>query len=339
MKNMKNIKKNIEVKETIRQPEGESNQPSQALRTARLALITGIAILLGLLAGCGSAAEEPAADFEFSIPAYEGEAAVEVNDNKPVFEQDLLNEESFEEYGPLDKHGRCTDALANLSYDTMPAEGEERGNISEIHPTGWKSRQGWERCHLIAWKLSAENDNKRNLVTGTHYMNSTGMAPYEDEVCGYIRRTGNHVLYEAEPVFRGKDMVCAGVRMQAESVEDNGRGVSFHVFCFNVEPGYDIDYKTGSVAKAGQSAGQTAGASQNSYQQAEGSQGSGQSNSASQNSGSGQRVYILNTNTMRFHYPSCASVAEMSGRNREKVKANRQDLIRQGYEPCGECEP
>ena len=249
---------------------------------------------------------------DFAIPEYTGEPSVMVNNNIPVFAQSLKTEESFEMYGTLDKQGRCTTAIANLSVDTQPGGNEARGDISSVHPSGWMSGQGWERCHLIGWQLSGENDNPKNLVTGTHYMNVDGMLPYENKVDWYISETGNHVLYEVTPVFDGKNMICSGVHMQAESVEDKGSGVSFNVFCFNVKPGYTINYKTGETIVADEEL-----AEQQRF----------------------ARGYVLNTNTMKFHYPSCSSVAQMADHNKEFVTISREELIEKGYTPCGNCEP
>ena len=159
----------------------------------------------------------------------------------------------FESYSELDALGRCGTATACLGPETMPADDEERESISEIKPSGWDQafydsiRDGalWNRCHLIAWSLSAENANERNLVTGTRSMNAESMLPYEEEVARYIDRTGNHVLYRATPVFEGQELVCRGILIEAESLEDDGRGVSFSVFCVNVQPGVAIDYDTG----------------------------------------------------------------------------------------------
>lgn len=249
---------------------------------------------------------------DFALPVFADEPSVEINHNVPVFDDALKTEESFETYGALDKHGRCTTAIANLSTDTQPAASEGRGDISSVHPSGWMSDQGWERCHLIGWQLSGENDNPRNLVTGTHYMNVEGMLPFENQVEWYITETGNHVLYEVTPIFEGKNMVCAGVHMQGYSVEDAGAGVSFNVFCFNVKPGYDINYKTGEVTVADEEL-----ARQQSF----------------------NRGYVLNTNTMKFHYPSCSSVEKMAEHNKEYVETSREELIEAGYSPCGNCEP
>ena len=171
---------------------------------------------------------------------------------------------------------------------------------------------GWERCHLIGWQLCAENANERNLVTGTHYMNVTGMLPFENRVDWYISETGNHVLYEVEPVFQGKNMICSGVHMQAESVEDNGQGISFNVFCFNVSPGKEINYKTGEVTTVDREA-----AAANTF----------------------ERTYVLNTNTMKFHYPTCSSVGQMAEHNKEYATESREELMKRGFSPCGNCEP
>ena len=249
---------------------------------------------------------------DFAIPEFADEPSVEINNNTPVFDNALKTAESFETYGALDKHGRCTTAIANLSTDTQPGASEERGDISSVHPSGWMSDQGWERCHLIGWQLSGENDNPKNLVTGTHYMNVEGMLPYENQVEWYISETGNHVLYEVTPIFEGKNMVCAGVHMQALSEEDDGAGISFNVFCVNVKPGYDINYKTGEVTVADEEI-----ARQQSF----------------------NRGYVLNTSTMKFHYPSCSSVEKMAEHNKEYVETSREELIEKGYEPCGNCEP
>lgn len=247
-----------------------------------------------------------------NIPEYDGEPYVVINDNEPEFSEDLKTGEDFEVYGNLDRQGRCTAAVASLSVDTQPAGNEKRGDISSVHPSGWMSGMGWERCHLIGWQLCAENANDKNLVTGTHYMNVTGMLPFENRVDWYISETGNHVLYEVEPIFEGNNLICSGVHMQAESVEDNGSGISFNVFCFNVSPGEEINYKTGQVYETDEQQ-----AADNTF----------------------ARKYVVNTNTMKFHYPTCSSVAQMSDHNKQAVTDSKQQLIDKGYSPCGICQP
>lgn len=246
------------------------------------------------------------------IPEYDGEPYVVINDNEPEFSEDLKTGEDFEVYGNLDRQGRCTAAVASLSVDTQPAGNEKRGDISSVHPSGWMSGMGWERCHLIGWQLCAENANEKNLVTGTHYMNVTGMLPFENRVDWYISETGNHVLYEVEPIFEGNNLICSGVHMQAESVEDNGSGISFNVFCFNVSPGEEINYKTGQVYETDEQQ-----AADNTF----------------------ARKYVVNTNTMKFHYPTCSSVAQMADHNKQAVTDSKQQLIDKGYSPCGICQP
>lgn len=185
------------------------------------------------------------------IPAYTDTPYVELNGNEPDFDQADFTTESFETYGELDSLGRCTVAYANIGRDLMPTE--KRGDISSVHPSGWVQAQYdfvdgkslYNRCHLIGYQLTGENANERNLITGTRYLNVEGMLPFENLVADYIKETGNHVLYRVSPVFDGDDLVAEGVQMEAESVEDGGEGVCYNVFCYNVQPGVEIDYATG----------------------------------------------------------------------------------------------
>ena len=181
---------------------------------------------------------------------YDGDIAVEINGNVPVFTDEELSraENGFESYSRLDSLGRCGVAEASVCLDTMPAEDEKRTGMGSIYPTGWQSISFWSRCHLIGWQLTAENANERNLITGTTRLNMSGMLPYENMVAKYIgEHPGGHVLYRVEPLFKGRDLVASGVTMQAESVEDKGRGLSFNVYVFNYQPGYIIDYMDGTV--------------------------------------------------------------------------------------------
>ena len=224
-----------------------------------LMLVTGL-----ISAGCSAAVPESAQSSQNSsvsesisytledIPEYSGEPYTIISNNDPDFSESDLSAESFEEYGELDGLGRCTYAYACVSVDTMPTE--ERGDISSIKPTGWQSVQYdnvdgkylYNRCHLIGFQLTAENANERNLITGTRYMNVEGMLPFENMIADYINETGNHVLYRVTPVFRNNDLVAEGVIMEAESIEDNGEGILFNVFVYNVQPGIEIDYATGN---------------------------------------------------------------------------------------------
>lgn len=186
------------------------------------------------------------------VPDYTGTSYVEVNGNVPFFTEEEITKESFEKYGTQDALGRCTEALACLGRETMPKEGEERGKIGNIKPSGWHSvrydcvegKYLYNRAHLIGWQLGAENDNEKNLVTGTRYMN-TEMVYHENMVAEYIKETGNHVMYRVTPVFSNRELLCRGVLMEAYSVEDTGKGIEFCVYYYNVQPGVEIDYMTG----------------------------------------------------------------------------------------------
>ncbi len=185
------------------------------------------------------------------LPEYAGEPFVQINEGIPHFEKKMLTGVSRETYGELDAAGRCTSALACLGTDLMPQV--ERGSIGMIRPTGWKTVRYdfidgmylYNRCHLIGYQLAGENLNERNLITGTRYLNIEGMLPFENKVGSYIRRTGQHVLYRATPVFAGDELLARGVLLEAESVEDGGAAIQFCVYCFNVQPGVWIDYRTG----------------------------------------------------------------------------------------------
>ncbi|MBE5914143.1 MAG: hypothetical protein E7274_08780 [Pseudobutyrivibrio ruminis] len=176
-----------------------------------------------------------------------------VNDNVPYFsEEDLTRTDAFETYSELDSLGRCGVAYANICQELMPTE--PRGEIGSVKPSGWHTVNYHEyvdgnylynRCHLIGYQLSGENANEKNLITGTRYLNVEGMLPFEDKVAEYVEETGNHVLYRVTPVFEGDNLVASGVQMEAYSVEDQGTGVMFNVYCYNVQPGITIDYATG----------------------------------------------------------------------------------------------
>ena len=186
------------------------------------------------------------------IPEYTGSPYTEINDNEPEFEADDFSTEAFENYSELDDLGRCGVAYANICHEIMPTE--KRGAIGMVKPSGRltvkypeliKDRYLYNRCHLIGFQLAGENANTKNLITGTRYLNVDGMLPFEDEVADYVKETDNHVLYRVTPVFDGDNLVASGVQMEAESVEDDGAGVKFNVFCYNIQPGIGIDYATG----------------------------------------------------------------------------------------------
>ena len=185
------------------------------------------------------------------IPAYSGEAYVVINENVPFFTDKEITDQSYESYSALDMYGRCGVTIACIGQDIMPTE--ERGAIGMIKPSGWHTvkydivdgKYLYNRCHLIGYQLSGENANEKNLITGTRYLNVVGMLHFENEVAEYVEETGNHVMYRVTPIFEGNNLVASGVEMEALSVEDNGQGVCFHVYVYNVQPGITIDYATG----------------------------------------------------------------------------------------------
>lgn len=290
-----------------------------------------------------------------SLPSYDGVPFTEINGNEPFFLQADEQIGAFEEYGPLDSLGRPTWAFALVGKETMPTQ--KRGNISEVHPTGWHTDRYsfvdggalYNRCHLIAHSLAGEDANAANLITGTRSMNAQGMQPFEDEVLEYIRTTGNHVLYRVTPYFEGVELVARGVLMEARSIDDGGDGISFCVYCFNVQPGVAIDYATGdnNLDEASGQEGDARFGMKDAV--ASGSIGTslegGAAGTASTKVEEGaaevsvERAYVLNTNTRRFHYPDCASVKEMKSKNRKDITGSRDDIMAMGYGPCGSCHP
>ena len=189
------------------------------------------------------------------IPEYTDKIYIEINNNMPYFEESEYTTESFEKYSELDELGRCGVAYANISKEIMPPEGDERGSISSVKPTGWEQAKYdgeylYNRCHLIGYQLADEDANELNLITGTRYFNVNGMLPFENQVANYIKENeNNHVLYRVTPIFKEDNLLASGVEIEAYSVEDNGQGVCFNVFVYNVQPGITIDYKTGESSQ------------------------------------------------------------------------------------------
>lgn len=249
------------------------------------------------------------------VPAFSGVPYVVINDNKPEFTQKEIKPKSYESYVDLDALNRCGAAMACIGIDLMPTE--DRGAIGQVKPSGWQTvkydfvdgKYLYNRCHLIGFQLTGENANERNLITGTRYMNVEGMLPFENMVADYIKETGNHVLYRVTPIFDGDNLVARGVQMEAYSVEDEGEGIEFNVYVYNVQPGVIIDYATGESC----------------MEEAE------QEDHAD--------TYILNTGSKKFHRTDCESVKSIKETNRENYTGTRQDLINRGYEPCGACQP
>lgn len=252
-----------------------------------------------------------------------------LNNNIPEFSENEITTTAFEEYSELDDLGRCGVAFACIGEEIMPTE--ERGAIGQIKPSGWQmakydivdGKYLYNRCHLIGYQLSGENANEKNLITGTRYMNVDGMLPFENKVADYIKETKNHVMYRVTPIFEGNNLLAKGVHMEAFSVEDNGEGVSFNVFVNNIQPGIEINYLDGtSKLKSDNSSEKTTKKEEEKPE--------------NENS---DTIYILNTNTMKFHNEGCSSAKDIKPKNKESFNGTRTWLIDNGYSPCGICNP
>ena len=252
-----------------------------------------------------------------SIPEYSGSLYAEVNNNTPFFTENQLTTKSYEYYSALDKLGRCGITVACIGRDIMPTE--PRGDISSVKPTGWvqatyNGNYLYNRAHLIGFQLTGENANKQNLITGTAYFNVSGMLPFENMVADYIKETNNHVLYRVTPVFVDNELVARGVLIEAWSVEDNGDGICFNVFVYNVQPGVIIDYATGNSELE-------------------------QKDEPVIPDDAVECDYIANKSSKKFHLPDCRHVTNMSEANKEYFTATREEMIANGYSPCGTCKP
>ena len=282
------------------------------------------------------------------IPAYSGTPYTEVNGNKPYFTEADLTTQSFETYSELDSLGRCGVAYANVGQELMPTE--PRGEIGAVKPTGWHlvkydnvdGKYLYNRCHLIAYMLAAENANPQNLITGTRYLNVQGMLPFETKVCDYVKNTGNHVLYRVTPIFDGDNLLADGVLMEAYSVEDAGEGIQFCVFAYNVQPGIGIDYATGDNWAESSGTYQSTAASvavETPVPQPETDTAVQITPESSAPQESPGITYVLNTNTKKFHYPTCSSVDDMKEKNKQIYTGSREEVINMGYVPCKRCNP
>lgn len=268
--------------------------------------------------------------FDYSlVPEYSGNPYIEINDNKPYFTDDekSAGTSSFENYCDLDSMGRCGTAYASVGQDIMPTE--KRGEIGMIKPSGWHTvkydciadKYLYNRCHLIGYQLTGENANEKNLITGTRYLNVEGMLPYENMITDYVKETDNHVLYRVTPIFVKNELVARGVLMEAYSVEDSGAGVSFNIFCYNVQPGVTIDYQTGES------------------EENDSADISSETISSTENQQETDSEYIVNTNSKKFHTTDCGNAASIADKNKEVTNKSRDELISEGYAPAKCCNP
>ncbi len=253
-----------------------------------------------------------------SAADYSGDPYIVLEHNVPRFdEEDKQVTDAFEEYDPLDELGRCTVAYANIAKELMPTE--ERGSLSSVTPTGWHNNRydcvsgGWlyNRSHMIGFQLTGEQANPRNLITGTRYLNVEGMLPFENEVAAYVEDTDGHVLYRVTPIFRGDNLLAEGVTIEAWSMEDGGEAISIFVFCYNVQDGVVLDYATGENRAA---------------------------DSVPDNQPT-VVTFILNISTKKFHLTTCRYVASIAEENYQEYGGTRDELVVDGYTPCGICKP
>ena len=246
---------------------------------------------------------KPALDLS-TIPEYDGtKLYVAVNGNVPSFTVNQYTKEAYEYYTELDALGRCGIAVAVLGTETMPGANDERGSISHVSPSGWHGNGIYERSHLIAWALSNESANTKNLITGTYDLNGV-MQEFETMVLRYIKETGNHVLYRVVPIFEGNNLLASGVQMEAYSVEDEGEGIYFNIYIYNAQENCDIDYLTGDYEHH-----------------------------------KSDCRYVLNTNSKKIHKPDCSSVHDISDKNKQETDKTLSELKAEGYSPCGKCKP
>lgn len=296
-----------------------------------------------------------------AIPAYDGKAYVAVNNNEPFFMDSDMTTTAFENYSDLDSLGRCGVAYANICKDIMPTE--ERGKIGMIKPSGWhtvkydviKDRYLYNRCHLVGYQLAGENANPKNLITGTRYLNVDGMLPFENLVADYVNNTGNHVLYRVTPMFSGSNLVANGVLIEAKSVEDNGGGILFNVYCYNVQPGVGINYENGdswldgttpqeqsaqtgaaqnggSQSSTGSEAGESGSSGSITGSAASGSDTSPAENSVSDSSNSKTMVHITATGK-KYHRAGCRTL------KKSDTEVTLDEAKSMGLSPCGICNP
>ena len=271
---------------------------------------------------CNEKREKINGSIVYDIPPYSDKPFVSLNNNIPFFNDSEKIVSVIEEYSDLDNMGRCGVALACISVETMPTE--ERGEIGNIKPTGWHTikydivdgKYLYNRCHLIGYQLAGENANPQNLLTGTRYLNTEGMLQFENIVAEYVKETNNHVLYRVTPVFVEKNLLANGVILEAYSIEDNGIGVCFNVFCYNVQPGIKINYATGDSALL-----------------------LSPTDSSATQTFCYNNCYITNKNTKKFHHSYCSSVQDIKDKNKGIFNGERRELIELGFSPCKRCNP
>ena len=296
------------------------------------ATIACLLIILAQLVSCfgnnpPSSSTPPDVDGD-QLPGYNQTAYTEVNGNIPYFSTEDITTESYEYYSELDALGRCGVAVACIGVDIMPTEDRE-GSLS-VNPSGWehngKSNNNryefvdggyvYNRCHLIGFQLTGENSNAKNLITGTRFLNIEGMLPFENMVADFVKDTEMHVMYRVTPIYDGNNYVARGVLMEGYSVEDEGEGICFCIFAYNVQPGVVINYYTG--------------------------ENSADPDYAPNDGGSTDSItFVLNTSSKKYHLPTCTYAQSMKSENRFNYTGTPENfsILYSDYAPCGTCDP
>lgn len=277
--------------------------------------------------------EQRPAEKALGVPKFSGKPYAELNGNVPEFDEDEITDEAYEYFSELDSLGRCGYTEACVGVELMPTE--DRESISSVTPSGWINKKYdtelvdggyiYNRCHLIGFQLTGENANKKNLITGTRYMNVDGMLPFENMVADYVKETENHVMYRVTPIYDGSDLVACGVQVEAYSVEDEGEEISFNVYVYNVQPGIVIDYSTGESWLA---------------EEAPEIEDKGEEpTETTETAASGKKTYIINKKSKTVHDPTCSGATSMSESNKQEYTGSLFDLLADGYKACGTCDP
>ena len=326
-----------------------------------MVLFSFLSIIIPVITGCAEHDRKTAQAVQGSssswtsvlpaVPEYSGEPYLEINNDIPFFSNSELKTDTYLEYSTLDSMGRCGQASACLSPKTLVPQGTKRGQIGHIKPTGWRTvkydciyeKYLYNRCHMIAWSLSGTLDDERNLITGTKYLNLSMLYGMEYETMNYIRKTENHVLYRVTPVFVNDELLCRGVLMEAQSVEDDGTGLMHCRYFFNVQPGIKLDYTDGSSEYSGVFPDKDSPAVNTDYIN---TRWTG-SNSIRDGTNPESDViteeknvdFIINTNTGKFHLPTCPNAKKTKPQNRQYYTGSGDDLIARGYTPAGCCDP
>lgn len=289
------------------------------MRVKRMLSAVLTVLIATIIGGCGltyTVTDSSPTSFSIdNIASFDEAAYITVNDNQPFFTEKEYTSTAYESYGELDSLGRCTVATACIGTELMPTE--DRTSIGSVEPSGWHSvkydcvdgKYLYNRCHLIGYQLSGENTNEKNLITGTRFLNTKGMLPFENMVADYVNETDNHVMYRVTPIFEESNLLASGVLIEAISVEDSGEGICFNVYCYNIQPGIEINYLDGTSWEQG----------------------------VSDNIGDDNAGYIMNTKTKKFHLPDCNHAEKISEENREEFIGDREILLADGYVPCGGC--